>query len=254
LASRDDVDLGRRSVALVLAASSGCVTGVGRGYAVGDGRVAAHAPPAAWRRIAVLPLGGPPQHRRPCEELLALRLAEQTSFVIVPPFAVRRAVVRGVGPDGAAPPWAALALDPADRPAPAPADVRELARALGVDAIVAGAIASGASAPTERASAADPAVAPLAPSVLGEPVGLLGIPGVDLVLVDGSTGDVVAVERWRESAGWIGSRRDPALHATACAGADLLAILRTPPGEAPGRPAPDSGCGGAPPTAPRGTD
>ena len=235
------------------------MTGVGTGHAVGDGRVAAHAPPAAWRRIAVLPLGGPPQHRRPCEELLALRLAEQTSFVIVPPFAVRRAVARaGAGADGAAPPWAALVLDPADRPAPAPADVRELARALGVDAIVAGAIASDASAPAERAeraAAADPAVSPVVPIVLEEPVGLLGIPGVDLVLVDGSTGDVVAVERWRESASaWIRSRRDPALHATACAGADLLAILRTPPGEAPGRPAPDPDCGSAAPTASGGTE
>ncbi|HTN54248.1 MAG TPA: hypothetical protein VML50_17695 [Anaeromyxobacter sp.] len=247
------MDLRSRLAASLLAAAAGCVTGTGAGIAAGDGRVTAHAPPASWKRIAVLPLAGPPQVPRPCEEVLALRLAEQTVFDVVPPFAVRRAARRArAAVDGAEPDWSALVLDSPGRPAFTPAEARRLARALGVDAIVVGAVVRGGpdlpgpapsgSVPV-RGGLDLPGPAP-AGGVPADGLDLspFDVPGVDLALVDGATGDTVALERWRESVGWTWSRRDPALHATACAAADLLAVLQTPPGEKPRRPAPDQDC------------
>lgn len=168
--------MGTRCAPIALLLAAACVTGTGSGRATGDGRVAAKALPAGWRRIAVLPFAGP-QHRRPCEEVLALRLAEQEAFAIVPPFAARRAIAQA-GAGSPAPRWAALALDEPGRPAKAAVDRRDLARALAVDAVVAGAIVrSGAAlSPSIPPSSAD-APAP----------GPFDAPGVDLLLVDGST-------------------------------------------------------------------
>ncbi len=226
---------------LLLLAAGGCVSGAGAGRATGDGRVSAQAPGPAWKRIAVLPFAGPPQYRRVCEEALALRLGEQPAFAIVPPYAVWRAATRAsAGAPGAATPapgWAALGLAPPPRPLTR-AELQELARGLEVDALVAGALVRSDTASTGVPAEGAGRIPPLGPL------------GLDVVVVDGASGEVVVRERWRESSGWAGLQRDATLHATACAGADLLALLGTPPGEAPRRPAPDPDCGAPVPPSP----
>jgi len=123
------------------------------------------APSPAWRRVAVLPFGGDPAHRRPAEELVAVELRRRTPLQVASPFPTQRALLAR-GPGGVAEDaerWALAYLEAPVGAVPRE-ELRGIARVLAADALVLGRIA---------------------------PFGL----SADLVVVDGASGDAVAAVR-----------------------------------------------------------
>jgi hypothetical protein len=214
------------AVALPVVACLACVL---PGPALRPDRVLAEPRPAPWKRIAVLPFGGAPDLRRPASELLALRLREQDRVAVMPPLAVDRLLERSpvAGGAGAERPWEAwvAACAAAEAPLapgasrPPPADVRALAAALGADALVAATVVHSR---TWR-------------------VRLLQLGAVvDLVLLDGASGEPVAVLRRRgdsSAASW--GAHELAMDAANRAGSDLLRLLGTVPGRLAPPPPPE---------------
>jgi hypothetical protein len=166
-------------------------------------RVTTRTPPAGWRSLAVLPFGGDPAHRRPAEELVAMRLRRAGPVSVVAPFAIRSAFPGG-GLDAGraiqdADRWATAYLHAPGEEQPR-RELRDLARKLGVDALVVGRV---------------------------QPGGAMA----DLVLVDGSTGEAIAaVKRAGDASAASRGIHELAMNATGRAAEDLVTVLqgRTP--------------------------
>ncbi len=199
----------RASFAALIAALSACAV-VPPGIRAADpdatDRVAARAPPAGWKRVAVLPFGGDPAHRRPAEELVALRVQRSTNLELLTPFAMQRSNrSRGLDASAAladADRWAAAYVE-APAAGPPRDELRALAKEVAVDALVLGRVAPGGAS-------------------------------VDLVLVDGASGDAVAALRRAGSARAAGRGiHELAMSSTERALEDLVMVLQARPGEAP---------------------
>jgi hypothetical protein len=222
MALRDMGPLARRTATLVAAAlSAGGLGGCVLPRRAGPDPSFARPNPGTWKTVAVLPFGGEASLRRPAEEWVAIRLREQAAVGVMPPFAVGGALAAAsVLPSpaegwfgevqGWTAAWANAAPAAASPVVPGRDRVRELADALGADALVLGSVN------TDRAS--DGKLAPA--------------PTVDLLLVDAGTGDAAAfVRRWGDVA--LGG---PGMHACAMGAADraaeaLLLVLRAKAGE-----------------------
>lgn len=162
-------------------------------------RVQTGAPSPAWRRVAVLPFGGDPAHRRPAEELVAVELRRRTPLQVASPFPTQRALLAR-GPGGVAEDaerWALAYLEAPVGAVPRE-ELRGIARVLAADALVLGRIA---------------------------PFGL----SADLVVVDGASGDAVAAVRRAGGAraAELGLH-DLAMDSTARALEDVVRVLRGP--------------------------
>src|SRR5512137_682109 len=86
--------------------------------------VEVRGPVRDWKRVAVLPFDGAPEHRRPAAEYVAVTLGAARKVEVVGPFAVARA--------SAAAPESPSSLAAAGRD---PRSARELAARLGADAL-----------------------------------------------------------------------------------------------------------------------
>jgi hypothetical protein len=168
-----------------------------------DGASIGRAAPAV-ERVAVLPFRGAPEFRRPCEEAVALALRRASGLVIVTPFDVSRALA---GAPQAGREEKPPSFDAEDASAPSAEEARQLARWLGVDVLVSGCAA--------RAS--------------------LEIPEVVVVLLAGSSGELLAQRREGGSAWWpiddlVG---EAAAEATRAADGILEALGRSAPPRKP---------------------
>lgn len=212
-APRHDVSLRRRANAgwvplLLLALLAGCAhapPGIATAKASETDRAFTTARPDGWRRIAVIPFGGDPAHRRPAEELVAVSVWRMGALATVMPFAIEaaaRSTPRGapaLEPEA----WSRAYLQPDGEGGPPREAVRAAAAWLAADALVLGAVASGGSS-------------------------------ADLVLVDGGSGEAVLAVR-RAGSAWASQR---GVHALAMSSVEraleaLLEALRTRPGEPP---------------------
>jgi hypothetical protein len=212
-----DADRPRRAAALAAFALAACVA-VPPGIRAADpektDRVALRTRPPGLARIAVLPFGGLPAHRRPAEEWVAVQLARSSGSIVLGPWAVARWYRAGVGEPAAlvadVEAWTrAYRLrfegmdDDPDAPPPPREEIRKLAAALGADAVVLGQLIDGGDV-------------------------------AELVLVDGTTGDAVAVlRRAGERAAADLGIHELAMSATDRALQDVFAVLRTPAGQTP---------------------
>lgn len=198
----------RATLPLLVAALSSCapvVPGITTSSPHSTDQVAVRAPPPGWKRIAVVPFGGAAAHRRPAEELVAVRLHAAVPLGLVPPFHVERSC-RGRDDVSVAAAdverWVRAALEPGQEPAPRDG-LRALAAVLGVDALVLGRVEEGGAS-------------------------------ADVVLVEGASGEPVAAVR-RAGSAWAALRgvHELAMSSTARALADLVEVLRTAPGKEP---------------------
>ena len=167
-------------------------------------RIQVEAPPPGWKRLAVVPFGGDPAHRRPAEELVAVTLVRYVPFAVLGPFPLRRHL--GDGPASGllaeAGSWAHALADPSgaeisrDR-------LRRLALDSGADALVLGWLAPGGAS-------------------------------AELVLVDaGSGAPVAALRRTGSASAAERGVHELAMSSTQEALIDLVEVLRTPPGARP---------------------
>jgi hypothetical protein len=198
----------RATLPLLVAALSSCapvVPGITTSSPYSTDQTAVRAPPSGWERIAVVPFGGAAAHRRPAEELVAVKLAAAVPLALVPPFRVERACrLRddvSVAP-AAVERWVQAALGAEGQAVPRD-ELRALAAALAADALVLGRV---------------------------EPGGAFA----DVVLVEGASGEPVAAVR-RAGSPWAAQRgvHELAMSSTARALADLVEVLLTAPGKEP---------------------
>jgi hypothetical protein len=209
----------RRAAACALAALA-CAACAFPGPSKRPERAFAIAPPAGWRRIAVLPFDGAPELRRPAEELLAVRIRAQDRVAVVPPFPAGRALAElragGVAPSVAA--WIVFRVDAASPleapPAPTAEEIRAVAARLAVDGVVAGAVRQD-------------------PTWIVPPLGIMGAIA-EVELFDGTTGAPVAVVRRHTAQDAArGGLHEAAMSATSRAADALLIVLGTPFGSTP---------------------
>jgi hypothetical protein len=246
LAQRKPVDCARYAPLLALAAALSACAAVPPGIRTEDpetaDRVDVRALPLGWRRVAVVPFGGDAAHRRPAEELVSLELARSTRFGILRPYAFQQ-WHRRVSGDAAAlaasvDRWmgAYLPEEATDAPELPHQDLRAIANAAGADALDLARVAPDA-------AAAGPALPRDELRTLAKAAGadalVLGrvLPGAavaEIVLVDGASGEAVAILR-RAGSRYASETgiHELAMSSTSRALDDLLEVLRTPEGQVP---------------------